>query len=213
MKFDKTSLLLYAVTDRTWIGKKTLLEQVEDALRGGATCLQLREKELGQDDFFTEAMEMKALCRKFSVPFIINDNVEVAVKCGADGIHVGQHDMKASDVRALIGGNMILGVSAQTMEQAAFAERSGADYLGVGAVFATTTKLDADTVSCETLKNICTSVSIPVVAIGGIYKHNIMRLAGTGASGVALVSAIFGSEDIERECRELRSLSENMVRV
>ena len=211
MKCDKKAMLLYAVTDRAWTGKKTMLEQVENALRGGATCVQLREKEMDQDDFLAEALEMKTLCRKYSVPFIINDNVDVAVKCGADGIHVGQHDMIASDVRALIGEDMILGVSAQTVEQAVLAERSGADYLGVGAVFATSTKLDADTVSRETLKAICTSVSIPVVAIGGIYRHNIMQLAGTGIGGVALVSAIFGSKDIESECRELRALSAKMV--
>jgi thiamine-phosphate pyrophosphorylase len=211
MKCDKKTMRLYAVTDRAWVGKQTLYEQVECALKGGATCVQLREKELDTEAFFMEALEIKALCQSYHVPFIINDNVEVAIKCGADGIHVGQQDQEAGNVRELIGEEMILGVSAQTVEQAMLAEKNGADYLGVGSVFPTTTKLDADTVSAETLKAICAAVSIPVVAIGGIYKHNIMQLAGTGVDGVALVSAIFSVEDIENECRMLRRLSEKMV--
>ena len=146
------------------------------------------------------------------MPFIVNDNVKIALACGADGIHVGQHDMQAGDVRKAIGDNMILGVSAQTVEQALEAERNGADYLGVGAVSATSTKLDADAVSHETLREICRAVSIPVVAIGGISKENIMQLSGTGVDGVALVSAIFASGDIENTCRELRALSEQMVK-
>lgn len=204
-------MLLYAVTDRAWVGKQTLYEQVECALNGGATCVQLREKELDDKTFLAEAVEMKALCQNYNVPFIINDNVEVAIKCGADGIHVGQHDMEAGNVRELVSDGMILGVSVETVEQAVLAEINGADYLGVGTVFPTTTKLDAETVSHQTLQAICNAVSIPVVAIGGIYKHNIMQLAGTGVDGVALVSAIFGVEDIENECRELRRLSEKMV--
>jgi len=211
MKCDKKTMLLYAVTDRAWVGKQTLYEQVECALNGGATCIQLREKELDEETFLAEAVEMKALCQNYNVPFIINDNVEVAIKCGVDGIHVGQHDMEAGNVRELVGEAMILGVSVETAEQAVLAEKSGADYLGVGTVFPTTTKLDAETVSHQTLQAICDAVSIPVVAIGGIYKHNIMQLAGTGVDGVALVSAIFGVEDIENECRELRLLSEKMV--
>jgi thiamine-phosphate pyrophosphorylase len=211
MKCDKKTMLLYAVTDRAWVGKQTLYEQVECALKGGVTCVQLREKELDTEAFFTEAIDIKALCQSYHVPFIINDNVEVAIKCEADGIHVGQQDMEAGNVRELIGEGMILGVSVQTVEQAVLAEKTGADYLGVGSVFPTTTKLDADTVSHETLQAICDAVSIPVVAIGGIYKYNIMQLAGTGVDGVALVSAIFGVEDIENECRELRGLSEKMV--
>lgn len=207
----KQAMLLYAVTDRAWTGEKTLVQQAEEALRGGATCLQLREKELGSEAFLAEAVELKELCGRFSVPFIINDDVEVAVRCGADGIHVGQNDMAASHVRAQIGADKILGVSAQTVEQALLAQRCGADYIGVGAVFPTSTKSDADAVSYETLKAICSAVSIPLVAIGGIYKHNIMQLAGTGVDGVALVSAIFASADIEAECRQLRTLSERMV--
>lgn len=212
MKCDSLAMRLYAVTDRAWLSHQTLKEQVEEALKGGATCIQLREKELDELSFLEEAEELCALCRAYHVPFIVNDNVKLALACGADGIHVGQHDMQAGDVRKAIGDNMILGVSAQTVEQALEAERNGADYLGVGAVFATSTKLDADAVSHETLREICRAVSIPVVAIGGISKENIMQLSGTGVDGVALVSAIFASGDIENACRELRALSEQMVK-
>ncbi|MEG1930058.1 MAG: thiamine phosphate synthase [Anaerovorax sp.] len=211
MKCAKESLLLYGVTDRTWLEGKTLASQVEEALQGGVTCLQLREKELDDETFLAEAFEIKTLCRKYNVPFFINDHVEIAIQCNADGIHVGQHDMDVSQVRRKIGKNMILGVSAQTVAQAIDAQKNGADYLGVGAVFTTSTKLDADSVSHETLKAICAAVSIPVVAIGGIYKHNILQLGGTGVHGVALISAIFASSNIEKECRELRKLSHKMV--
>ncbi len=212
MKYIKEMMLLYAVTHRAWIGKQTLMEQVEDAIKGGITCVQLREKELDQEAFLAEAMEMKALCSHYGVPLIINDNVEIAIKCNADGIHVGQKDMETGSVRSLVGDNMVIGVSAQTVEQALAAEKAGADYLGVGAVFSTTTKLDANTVSHETLKEICKAVSIPVVAIGGISKSNILELSGTGVDGVALVSAIFGAQDVESECKSLRLLSQKMVR-
>lgn len=207
----RKAMLLYAVTDRKWTGAKTLLEQAEEALKGGATCLQLREKELDGDKFLAEALEMKALCRRYRTPFIVNDNVEVAVRCGADGVHVGQDDMAAADVRKLIGPDMILGVSARTAAQAVFAQENGADYLGVGAVFATSTKLDAMPVNRDELQTICKTVAIPVVAIGGISAANIAELSGSGVDGVALVSAIFASRDIESECRRLRRMSELMV--
>lgn len=212
MKCEKESMLLYAVTDRAWTDKQTLMEQVEAALKGGATCVQLREKELDEASFLQEAMEMKALCEKYGVPFIVNDNVDIAIKCKADGIHVGQKDMEAGNVRALVGEGMMIGVSTQTVEQAIAAEKAGADYLGVGAMFSTTTKLDAFEVSRETAKVICEAVSIPVVAIGGINKKNLLELSGTGVDGVALVSAIFGAEDIEGECKELKALSEKMTK-
>lgn len=202
---------LYAVTDRAWTGTQTLMEQVEAAIKGGATCIQLREKKLSEDEFLTEAVEMKKLCSRYGVPFIVNDNVEIAIKCGADGIHVGQKDMEAGNVRALVGDDMTIGVSAQTVEQALAAQAAGADYLGVGAVFGTTTKPDANAVSIETLKEICAAVSIPVVAIGGINRMNMMKLSGSGVDGVALVSAVFAAEDIARECSALRELSEKMV--
>ncbi len=211
MNCSKEAMLLYAVTDRSWVGEQTLMEQVECALKGGATCVQLREKHLGDAGFLEEALEMKELCRKYHVPFLINDNVEVAIQCDADGVHVGQSDMEAGNVRALLGKDKIIGVSAQTVEQALAAQAAGADYLGVGAVFSTTTKLDACEVPHSTLKAICQAVKIPVVAIGGINKGNILKLSGSGVDGVALVSAIFGAQDIERECRELSALSAQMV--
>lgn len=211
MKCNAEMMLLYAVTDRAWVGKQTLLEQVEDAIKGGATCIQLREKVLDEESFLQEAMQMKELCTKYSVPFIINDNVEIAIKSNADGIHVGQSDMAASNVRALVGEDMIIGVSVQTVEQALAAQEAGADYLGVGAVFNTTTKLDASEVPLETLKAICEVVSIPVVAIGGINKSNLLELTDTGVDGVALVSAIFAVKDIESECKELLSLSKQII--
>ena len=211
MKLKKEDMLLYAVTDRCWVGKLSLTEQVEATLKGGATCIQLREKELDYESFLKEAIEIATLCKKYNVPFIINDNVDIAIKCGADGIHVGQDDMNVKEVRALVGEKMIIGVSAQSVEQAKLAEREGADYLGVGAVFSTTTKLDANSVSHETLKEICQNVNIPVVAIGGINKNNISKLCGTGICGVALVSAIFASENIEKESKILKELSYKAV--
>lgn len=212
MKCDKEMMLLYAVTDRAWLGERTLKEQVKEALDGGITCLQLREKEMSDEDFLKEAIEIGELCKSYNVPFIINDNIDVAVKCKADGVHVGQSDMSAKDVRKIIGNDMILGVSAQTVKQAVEAVENGADYLGVGAVFSTSTKLDADSVSLDTLKDICENVSVPVVAIGGISEYNILKLKGSGIDGVALVSSIFASENITEACRKLKKLSEEMIK-
>ncbi len=211
MKCKKEMMRLYAVTDRSWVGRQTLLEQVEAAIKGGATLVQLREKGLDEETFLAEAVAMRALCTAYGVLLIINDNVEIAIKCRADGVHVGQKDMEAGNVRTLVGEDMMIGVSVQTLAQAQAAEAAGADYLGVGAVFPTTTKLDAREVTHETLKEICAAVHIPVVAIGGIKKENIGQLAGSGVDGVALVSAIFAAKDIENECRELKMLSEKMV--
>ena len=211
MKCDKKAMLLYAVTDRAWVGKQSLYEQVESALKGGATCIQLREKELDDEAFLNEAIEISALCRQYGVPFFINDNVEIAIKCHADGIHVGQEDMEAAQVRQRVGNDMMIGVSAHSVEEALEAVRNGADCLGVGAMFSTSTKTDVSVLPKEILCDICAAVDIPVVAIGGIGKSNISQLAGTGVDGVALVSAIFGADDIESECRLLRRLSEEMV--
>ncbi len=211
MKCDKKTMRLYAVTDRAWTGKKTLYEQVEDALRGGVTCVQLREKELSDEEFLKEAIEISKLCKCYGVPFFINDNVEIAIKCDADGIHVGQDDMRAKDVRSRVGDKMMIGVSAHSVEEALEAQKNGADCLGVGAMFSTSTKLDADVLPWQTLSDICHAVDIPVVAIGGINKENLMKLSGSGVDGVALVSAIFAAEDIEKECKELYELSEKMV--
>ena len=212
MKCAKETMLLYAVTDRAWLGDMTLYQQVECALKGGVTCVQLREKELSDEDFLAEAIEISALCKKYGVPFFINDNVDVAVKCKADGIHVGQEDMAAAKVRERVGDDMMIGVSVHTVSEALEAVAAGADCLGVGAMFSTSTKADASVLPMDTLKDICDAVDIPVVAIGGIGKSNIDKLKGTGVDGVALVSAIFSADDIESECRELRKLSEEMVR-
>lgn len=208
---DKKDLLLYAVTDRTWLGDETLYQQVEKTLKGGATFIQLREKHLDDAAFLEEAVELKELCRRYHVPFVINDNVEIALKMDADGVHVGQSDMEAGNVREKLGPDKIIGVSAQTVEQAVLAEQRGADYLGVGAVFPTGSKDDADDVSHETLKAICEAVSIPVIAIGGISRNNVMELAGSGICGIAVISAIFAQPDIEAATKELRTLTEEMV--
>lgn len=210
-KLNKSDLLLYAVTDRHWTGDETLYQQVEKALKGGATFIQLREKNLDDESFYKEALEIQELCRKYKVPFVINDNVDIAVKINADGVHVGQSDMEALDVRAKLGDDKIIGVSAQTVDQALLAEKHGADYLGVGAVFPTGSKDDADDVSHETLKAICDAVSIPVVAIGGISKDNVIELKGTGICGIAVISAIFGADDIENATKHLKTITEETV--
>lgn len=208
---SKKELMLYAVTDRHWLGDETLYDQVKKALDGGATFVQLREKKLDREDFLAEALEIQKLCKKYGVPFVINDEVSIAKDIDADGVHVGQSDMEAMDVRKVLGPDKILGVSAQTVEQAIIAEKHGADYLGVGAVFATGSKDDADDVSHETLKAICEAVSIPVIAIGGIAKDNVSELAGSGICGVAVISAIFGQNDIKKATEDLKASVEKML--
>lgn len=205
-------MLLYAVTDRAWVGEMTLIEQIEAALKNGATCIQLREKNLDEEAFLKEAIEIKSLCAKYNVPLIINDNVDIAIKCHADGIHVGQEDMAACDVRSRVGEDMIIGVSAHTVDEAREAVKNGADYLGLGAVFSTSTKLDVDNMSAEMLKAICDAVDVPTVAIGGISKDNIMRLSGSGVDGVAVVSAVFAAKDPGKATAELLELSKAMVK-
>ncbi len=211
MKCADAALLLYAVTDRSWLNGKTLLAAVEDCLRGGATMVQLREKELDDVSFLTEAVEMKALCLTYHVPFLINDAVDIAVACGADGVHVGQDDTDVKDARKRLGDDKIIGVSVQTVSQALLAEKDGADYLGVGAVFPTASKTDAAAVSPDTLRQICGAVGIPVVAIGGINRHNIRELKGTGIDGVAVISALFAENDITLAAKTLLALSKEMV--
>ena len=211
MRCDRKDLLLYAVTDRSWLKGKPLARQVEEVLRGGATMVQLREKELDRDSFRAEALELKGLCRQYRVPFLINDDVELAVEVGADGVHVGQHDMEAARVRERMGPDAIVGVSARTVEQALAAQAAGADYLGVGAVFPTGTKLDAAGVDFDTLKSICAAVDIPVAAIGGIGPKNVLALAGSGIAGAAVVSALFAQPNGEQAARELRTLLESVV--
>ncbi len=202
---------LYAVTDRAWLGSRTLCEQVEAALKGGVTCVQLREKELEEAAFLREARELSALCRRYGVPFLVNDNVDIALASGADGVHVGQEDMDPAQVRLRAGKDMLLGVSVHTVEEAREAVRKGADYLGVGAMFPTGTKADAERVPRQILRDICAAVDVPVVAIGGLNRESIPRLSGSGVDGVALVSAIFSAEDIEGACRELLALSERLA--
>lgn len=211
MKCAESDLLLYAVTDRAWLGERTLAQVTEQAIRGGATCVQLREKNLDQAAFLAEARELKALCGKYRVPFIVNDDLEVMLASDADGIHVGQSDMEAGDVRAVIGSDKILGVSVQTVEQAILAQHRGADYLGVGAVFPTGSKADAAEVSRETLRAICDAVTIPVVAIGGISAGNVHQLRGTGICGVAVISAIFAAPDIGQAASLLKEKAEEAI--
>ncbi|HJC31184.1 MAG TPA: thiamine phosphate synthase [Candidatus Anaerobutyricum faecale] len=211
MGVNKSDLLLYAVTDRSWLGGHTLYQDVEAAIKGGATFIQLREKKLDEEHFLEEAKEIKELCKKYRVPFVINDNVDIALAMDADGVHVGQSDMEAGMVREKLGPDKIIGVSAQTVEQAILAEQKGADYLGVGAVFPTGSKDDAVEVSHDTLKAICEAVQIPVIAIGGISTGNVMELSGSGICGIAVISAIFAKPDIETAARELREQTENML--
>lgn len=199
-------MLLYVVTDRTWLGADTLAVQVEKILEAGATFLQLREKDLDFDSFVKEGKTLKALTDRYYVPFVINDNIEVALAVDADGVHVGQEDLDAKACRQLLGAEKILGVSAQTVEQALLAEEQGADYIGVGAVFSTATKADADTVSFDTLKAICAAVTIPVVVIGGINEETILQLKGSGADGAAVISAIFAASDVAKATQNLHTL-------
>ena len=203
-------LRLYAVTDRAWVGRQTLPQQVEAALKGGATCVQLREKQLDNTALLAEAQAIAALCRAYHVPFILNDNVPLARLCGADGVHVGQDDMSAAEARRLLGPDKIIGVSAHNVAEAQKAFADEADYLGCGAMFATHTKTDTHVISREALAAVCASVPIPVVAIGGIHKDNLLQLSGCGEAGVALVSAIFAAPDITAACQELRALVEKL---
>lgn len=202
---------MYAVTDRSWLNGATLYSQVEKTILGGATFIQLREKELDKESFLKEAIEIKTLCKQYNVPFVINDDVDIALKADADGVHVGQSDMEAGYVRSRLGKDKIIGVSAQTVDQAVLAEKHGADYIGVGAVFHTGSKSDADDVSYKTLKEICSAVRIPVIAIGGINKDNVMQLAGSGICGIAVISAIFAENDISAATAQLKRLTEKMI--
>ncbi|MCC8141035.1 MAG: thiamine phosphate synthase [Lachnospiraceae bacterium] len=211
MNCRREDVLLYAVTNQTGPGEKSLADQVERALRGGVTMLQLREKTLDEETFLAEAYRIKDLCDRYGVPLIINDNVRIAKKTGAAGVHVGPSDMSVADARAFLGPDRIIGASARTVEQAVDAERQGADYLGVGAVFATDTKQDAIKIERRTLTEIAQTVHIPVAAIGGITAENLPELAGSGIDGVAVVSAIFGQEDEEAAAQELKRLAKETL--
>lgn len=211
MKLDKKSMILYVITDRKWLGENSLENQVEEALKGGATFIQLREKDLSFDEFLNQAKEIKKLTDKYNIPFVINDSVEIAIKSKADGVHIGQGDMDAKEVRKLIGEDKILGVSANTVETAKLAEEDGADYIGVGAVYKTNTKEDANLVSMDIIKDICSSVSIPVVAIGGINENTVEGLKDSGIDGICCISAVFARKNIEEATRNLYNLAKRIV--
>lgn len=211
LKLDRKSMLLYAITDRTWLKGATLASQVEDTIKGGATFIQLREKNMGFDEFVMEAKVIKKITDKYNIPFVINDNIDVALAVNSDGVHVGQDDMNAKDVRKLIGKDKIIGVSVQTVEQAILAEQNGADYLGVGSVFPTSTKTDANYISIKQMKEISRAVSIPIVAIGGINENNIEKLRESGIDGICVISAIFSKPDILEATKRLQKLSEGIV--
>lgn len=207
MRFQKDMLLLYAVTDRAWVGKQTLLEQIEAALKGGVTMVQLREKALEKAAFTAEAIQVRELCHKYHVPLIINDNVDVALQSGADGVHVGSGDAPVAEIRKRVPTDFIIGATCKTVEQAQAAQWAGANYMGVGAVFPSPTKTNAIRITNDQLHEICASVSIPAVAIGGISRHNATKLKGGGMDGIAVVSAIFGAEDIEAAAKELKEIA------
>ena len=210
MNCSREMMRLYAVTDRSWLNGQTLYEQVEQALKGGVTLVQLREKGLGAEQFLQEARQIQQLCRRFGVPLIINDSIEVALAVDADGVHLGQDDTNAAQARQLLGKDKIIGVSAHNVQEALQAVQDGADYLGSGAVFGSGTKTNVSTLPMQTLREICSAVPIPVVAIGGITEQNLQHLSGSGISGAAVVSAIFAQENIEEAAIRLRGLLSQM---
>lgn len=212
MRFERDMLLLYAVTDRAWTGKQSLDEQVEEALQGGVTLVQLREKRLSKEQLIEEARRITALCHRYGVPLIVNDDYEAALAAGADGVHVGIEDTPVAAIRARAGKDFIIGATAKTVEQAQRAEREGADYLGVGAVFPSPTKRNAIRITNKQLRTICASVTIPAVAIGGITQKNVASLKGSDMAGIAVVSAIFGADDILVATRSLKERAIEVTR-
>ncbi len=211
MKSLKDELLLYVVSDKSWLGDNTLEYAIEKAIIGGATFIQLREKDLDFDSFLEQAKSIKNLCSKHNIPFVINDNIDVAIRSNADGIHLGQDDMNAFKARSQIGNDKIIGVSVQTVSQAIKAQNDGANYLGVGAIFDTNSKADAKNVNLDTLKEICNAVDIPVIAIGGICDKNIAKLSNSGICGVAVISAVLANPNIEKATSELKKLAQKMI--
>lgn len=208
---DRNQVNLYAVTDRYWLNGKSLEEAVEEAIKGGVTMVQLREKNISKDEFIKRAVSVKRITDKYKIPLIINDNVDVAIACNADGVHLGQNDMSLVEARKILGNNKIIGVSARTVEQAIIAEKNSADYLGSGAIFGTSTKKDAQKITLDTLKAICNSVSIPVVAIGGIDNTNVTLLKGSGISGIAVVSVLFARNNIKKVTESLRKSLKEVI--
>lgn len=208
----RESMLLYAVTDRTWLRGRTLADCVRQAIEGGATFVQLREKDASFDEVLELGRELAVMCREAGVPFVIDDDVEVALACGADGVHVGQDDMACAKARELLGPDAVVGVSAETVDQALQAQADGADYLGVGALIPTPTKPDAVDVTFDELRAICDAVDIPVVGIGGLNVNTIPEIKGCGADGAAVVSAIFAADDCLQATRDLRAVCERTFR-
>lgn len=206
MKFNKEFLKLYAVTDRSWIGNRSMSEEVEKSLKAGVTCLQIREKNISDEEYLSRSIELRKICNKYNVPFIVDDNVEIALASGADGVHVGQKDLLNRNIRAMIGSDKILGISANSVELAIAAEKAGADYIGVGSIQLSPTKGESKVLSLEYVQEICHSVSIPVVAIGGVNEQNIPKLKDTGVAGVAVISAIFGKDDVAEATYKLKKL-------
>lgn len=211
MKDIKEKLTLYAITDRGFLKGKTMEEMVSEALLGGVTMLQLREKDLSEEEFLEEAIRIRKLCRNFDVPLIINDNISVAIKSGADGVHLGQSDLPA-DIGNLKKQGLIVGVTAKTVDQARKAEEMGADYLGVGALFGSATKKDAQSITFDRCREICESVNLPAVGIGGVNAENIKELAGLSLCGVAVISALFNQEDVKKAATNLLELVEKYIK-
>lgn len=211
MNVRKEDMLLYGITDRSWLNERTLSEVVKESLEGGVTILQLREKDIDEKFFVEEAKELKTLCGQYNVPLIINDNVEIAKKIDADGVHLGQGDMDIEEARKILGPEKIIGITAKTIEQAKEAQMKGADYLGSGAIYTSGTKQNAKRLSVEELKSICASVEIPVVAIGGLTYENIDVLKDSGISGIAVVSAIYASTDIKTDTIKLKEKTRKMI--
>lgn len=212
MKVNKESMLVYAITDRHWTGEQTLEQQVEEVLKNGATFLQIREKNMLHDELVKEAVRIKEIAKKYNVPIVIDDDIYAVIEADADGVHIGQKDMDYIEARKLLGDDKIIGMTAPSVELAKKAEELGADYIGAGAVFSTNTKKDTKPLELNTLKEICNSVSIPVVAIGGIDHSNVRELSGTDIDGVAVISALFGANDPGEATRELVSIMKDIVK-
>ena len=212
MKLNKESMLVYAITDRNWTGTQTLEQQVDDVLKNGATFLQIREKNMPHDELVKEAICIKEIAAKYNVPVVIDDDIYAVMESGVDGVHIGQNDMDYVEARKLLGDNKIIGMTAPSVSLAKKAEKLGADYIGAGAVFSTNTKKDTKPLELSTLKEICNSVSIPVVAIGGIDHSNVRELKGTDIDGVAVISALFGASDPGEATRELVSIMKDVIK-
>lgn len=211
MRFLPEMLTLYAITDRGCLRGRDLAEQVELALQGGVTCVQLRDKELDTDELVQEARVLAEICHRYGAPLIINDDYRAAMLSGADGVHVGIEDASVSEIRRIAGEELIIGATAKTVEQARAAQKMGADYLGVGAVFPSPTKKNAIRITPDDLRAITASVNIPVTAIGGITADNVKEISGCGHRGIAVVSAVFAADDVKAAAQQLRTKAEEGI--